>query len=535
MNQAMGRAKGFANGFTPGQRGIILVAILGLILGAVALTNWVSQPTWTPVFSQLSGAGASQVVEELQAQGVQYKLADGGATVLVPQSQVYDLRVSLSGKGIPNAEGTEGWAILDQQGMTATEFQQNTAYKRALEGELNKTLQSISGVNTAIVRLSIPEDSVFAEEKQKPTAAVLLSLAPGTTLSKGQVRSVTHLVAGSVPGLEPGKVTVSDGNGTMLTAPTDGSGGTGAAASLANDADEQTAQFEDRVAGKTQQMLDQVLGPGRAVVQVSAALDFDTKHSTTETYFASPVVPLSEETSREIYGNPPGGAGGLLGVVTPTPVASGASGSGYSKDSRTTNNGVGKSIIEAVAAPGAVKRLNVAVVLDSNAPGGIEPAKVQALVSSAVGIDSARGDVVQVDTLPFDTTATESAKKELEQAEAAAKTAGYVDLGKKAGLGLLLLIVAIVMMLKKRKSGGVTTVDATATDLPQGLLVPSRVEAIGGGRRELGAGPGGGREDEAPTPAIERERLRDEVASFVDSQPDEIAMLVQGWLEQRST
>ncbi len=122
MNQAMGRAKGFANGFTPGQRGIILVAILGLILGAVALTNWVSQPTWTPVFSQLSGAGASQVVEELQAQGVQYKLADGGATVLVPQSQVYDLRVSLSGKGIPNAEGTEGWAILDQQGMTATEF-----------------------------------------------------------------------------------------------------------------------------------------------------------------------------------------------------------------------------------------------------------------------------------------------------------------------------------------------------------------------------------------------------------------------------
>ncbi|MFN8080943.1 MAG: flagellar basal-body MS-ring/collar protein FliF [Kineosporiaceae bacterium] len=536
MNQAMGRAKGFAGGFTPGQRGIILVAALGLILGAIALTRWVSQPTWTPLFGETSSADTQKIVEELQAEGAQYKLGGNGNTVMVPQSQLYALRVSVGAKGLPSTTSqSSSWAIFDQQGMTATEIQQNAAYQRAIEGDLAKTLQAIAGVNTAIVKLAIPKDSVFVTEKDKTTASVLLSLAPGTTLSKSQVRSVTNLVATSVPGLLTENVAVSDGNGTLLTAPNDGSGG--AAASNANDTDEQTAQFEDRVAAKTQQMLDQVLGAGSAVVQVSASLDFDAKHSTTESYLPSPVLPLNEQTSREAYNPGPGGVGGLLGVITPSPLSSALGTGQYYKDSTTRNNGVGKSIVEAESAPGAVKRLSVAVALDSSAAGGVDPATVQALVASAVGIDSTRGDVVQVNAVPFNKAAAEKTAKELAKAEAAAKTAGYIDMGKKGGLGLLIVVVAVVLMLKQRKAKD-ATVDATATDLPDGLLVPSRIEAIGGDRmRELGAAPAGegdAPEQEVLNPILERERLREEVASFVDSQPDDIAQLVQGWLEQRS-
>lgn len=535
MSQAMGRAKSLAGGFTPGQRGIVLVAMVALVLGAVALTKWVAQPSWTPLYSQLSGQDASAIVEELRSQNTQYKLADGGNTVLVPQSQVYDLRVSLSGKGLPSTTGKDGWSILNQQGMTATELQQNAAYQQALEGELNRTLGAISGVNTAIVRLSMPTKDVFATEEEKPKAAVLLALAPGTTLSKSQIRSVTHLVAGSVPGLQPGKVSVSDGNGILLTPPDDAGTGTGNSPGLAGDADEQTAQYEDRKAAEIQRMLDTMLGPGNSVVRVSAELDFSKRHSTTESYLPSPVTPLSEQTSRETYANPSAGAGGLLGVITPSPVASRLGTNGYLKEERTVNNGVGKAVTEEESAPGAPRRLSVAVVVDSEAAGGVDSAKLQQIVASAVGIDPQRGDVVQVDLMPFDRTASETTKKELEAVQKAQKTAGYIDVGKKAGMVLLIVIVAIILMLKR--PGGRTTVDATARDLPGGMLMPSRIEAIGAERmRELGVGPAGGLEMGGMTeqqPALEREKLRDEVSAFVDSQPEEIAQLVQGWLSRR--
>ncbi len=529
MNQAMGRARGLAGGFTPGQRGILLVAIVALVMGAVALTNWVAQPTWTPLFTQLSGSDANAIVEELRGQGVEYKLADGGATVLVPQSQVYDLRVAIAGKGLPDNAGGEGWPLLDKQGMTATDFQQNVAYQRAIEGELNKTLGSITGVNTAVVRLAIPKRDVFAAEEDKPTAAVLLALAPGVTLDKGQIRSVTHLVAGSVPGLDPAAVTVSDANGAMLSAAVNDAG------AAAGDADEQTAQYEDRLSTAVQQMLDRVLGQGNAVVRVNAQLNYDTTHRTSESYLPSPVIPLSEQTSRETYNVGPGATGGTLGVITPTPIGSGVGTNGYLKEDATRNNGVGKVITEEQAAPGGIERLTAAVIINSDAAGGADTAKVQALVSSALGVDSTRGDLVTVDTMPFDKTTAEATKKEIAAAESAAKTAGYIDLGKKAGLGLLILIVAIVMMIKSKKSGA--SVDASASDLPDGMLMPSRIEAIGADRmRELGPGTHGpemGGMTES-TPALEREKLRDEVSSFVDSQPEEIAQLVQGWLTERS-
>jgi flagellar M-ring protein FliF len=330
-------------------------------------------------------------------------------------------------------------------------------------------------------------------------------------------------------------VTVSDGNGAMLSTPENGAG-TAGAAGIANDADEQTAQYEDRLSHAVQQMLDRVVGQGNAVVRVNAQLNYDTRHSTSESYLPSPVIPLSEQTSRETYGSNGNAAGGVLGVVTPSPVASPSGTGGYLKEAATRNNGVGKVITEEQAAPGGIERLTAAVILNADASGAADTAKIQALVSSALGVDSTRGDLVTVDTMPFDKTTAEATKKEIAAAASAAKTAGYIDLGKKAGLGLLVLIVAILVMMKSKGSGG-ASVDASASDLPDGMLMPSRMEAIGADRlRELGPGAGGtamgGMIDS--NPALERDKLRGEVSSFVDSQPEEIAQLVQGWLSQRN-
>jgi flagellar M-ring protein FliF len=531
MNQSALRIKAILAGFTPGQRAIVLVAVAGLALGAFGLARWVAQPTWTPLYGSLSGSDANAIVEQLRTDNVPYQLADGGATILVPQSQVYALRVSLSGKNLPTGD-SQGYSLLDSQGLTATDFQQNVAYRRALEGELSKTLQAMTGVRTAIVHLAMPKRDVFASEQDKPTGSVLLALQPGTTLDSSQVRAITHLVAGSVEGLDAADVTVSDANGRMLSSPDTGAAGAAAAAS---EADAQTAKFEDRMSQNVQQMLDRVLGPGNSVVRVNAQLDYATRDSTSERFVSETgVAPLSQATVSETWAGGSSGAGGALGQTLPTltPAAQGAGGGAYVKEQNTVNNAVGKVVDRSQAAPGAVQRLTVAVVLDAANAGTADPNQVQQLVANAVGLNPTRGDSVQVDKIPFDTKAADAAAKELAAADAAAKTTGYLDLAKKAGLGLL--IVVALFLLTRRGKKDRTAIDALARDLPEsaGMVLPPRVTAaIGPGS----SGEAGSAATARPAvePVIDRERMRDEVAQLVDAQPEEVAQVLQGWLSER--
>ncbi|HET9657790.1 MAG TPA: flagellar basal-body MS-ring/collar protein FliF [Kineosporiaceae bacterium] len=534
LTQTLGRARSLLKGFTPGQRGVIVVAAIALVFGAFLLTRWAAQPTWTPLYTNLSGSDANAIVEQLRADNVQYQLADGGATVLVPQAQVYDLRVSLAGKGLPNT-GNNGYSVLDSQGMTATDLQQNVAYQRALESELGKTLQSINGVQTAIVHLAIPKKSVFSSEQDKTTASVLLALAQGTTLDRNQVRAVTHLVASSIPGLDPAQVTVTDAKGNLLS--TQGIGGDGAPGQ-AGDADQQTAQVEDRMSRTVQQMLDKVLGPGHAVARVNAQLNYDTRATTSERFLSETgVPPLSEATTTETYSGAGAGAGGNLGGTWPTltPGVGAAGGGSYARSQKTADNAIGKVVESAQAAPGSIERLTVAVVMDSTTTGKTDPNTVQQMVANAVGLDPKRGDSVTVSSLPFDTSAATAAAKEVKAAASAAQTAQYLDLAKKAGLVLAAIVVGVILL---RRRGRGASVQAYASDLPdQALVLPGAVQPA------LGAGPASGQfalpGHELPAldleaeQAMNRERLRDEVARMVDNQPEEVAQVIQGWLSQR--
>jgi flagellar M-ring protein FliF len=523
MQQTLGRAKGFMNGFTSGQRTVVIVAVIALAMGAFALSRWVAQPTWTPLFGSLAGADADAVVQQLQADGVSYRLADGGSTILVPQDQVYAERIALSGKGLPAGEQSDGWSLLDKQGITATDFQQNIAYRRALEGELAKTLEAMSGVNTAIVHLAIPQKDVFSTEADKTTASVLLSLQPGTQLSDEQVRAVTHLVSGSVESLDPADVTVTDQNGKLLSSSSgNGAGDTAAAASQT---DEQTATFENRIGSEVQRVLDSVVGTGHSVVRVNAQLDFNSTDTTSETYAQpSPAVsPQSAATVQEQYSGAGTAGGGTLGQIIPTPLPSASGNGSYIRNQSTVNNSVDKTVQRQKTAPGQVKRMTVAVVLDAKTAGTLNPGQIQQIVANSVGLDPTRGDSVQVDTLPFDTTAAAAANKEIAAAAGAAKTAQYIDIGKKALLGLVVLIVLILFMRRRTKEQAM--IEATASDLPQRDSV---LLGAAGGAAALEAGqlalPG--------ESDVNRERMRHDVAALVDNQPDDVAELLQGWLAE---
>jgi flagellar M-ring protein FliF len=534
VSQAVNRAKELLQGFTPGQRGIIVIASIALVFGAVALTRWAAQPTWAPLYTNLSGADASAVVEQLGADNVQYKLADGGNTVLVPQTQVYDLRVQLAGKGLPTADDNS-YSVLDDQGLTATDFQQNIAYRRALEAELDQTLQSIDGVKTAVVHLAIPQKDVFSTEEDKPTASVLLSLNPGFTPASDQVRAVTNLVAGSVEGLDPDDVTVSDASGTLLSTQ---SGGAAGAAAAASEADAQTAAYETRLGESVQTMLNTVLGPGKAVVRVNAQLNYDTRATTSERYVSEEGVdPLAESTVHETYAGSGEDSSGALGQVWPTLTGGEGAGGTYERIEETRDNAVGTVVENAQAAPGSVERLTVAVVLDSAAAGSVDTTQISSMVSNAVGIDNARGDSVDVATMAFDTTATEAAQAELAEAESAAKTAQYIDLGKKAGIGLA--VIAAILLLRRRGKKH-PQVDAYASDLPDdgpNPLIPGGgvANALPTGAADQ-ASLSADREQasiEARAAAANRDNLRSEVVQLVENQPDEVAQVIQGWLSQR--
>ena len=532
----VGRTSATFRDFAPAQKAISVLLVAGLLVGGLFFFRWASAPSYSPLFSGLAPADASAIVEQLNSAGTPYELADGGQTVLVPKDLVYDARVSLSGQGLPAGE-TTGYSLLDEQGLTASEFRQRVDYQRALEGELVKTVQAIDGVETAVVHLAIPEKDVFADDDGKVTASVLVATRPGSELASPQVRSIVHLVASSIEGLNPDDVTVADSSGKVLSAAGEGGMAGG------DDARSQATQaYEDRLTASLEEMLEPMVGVGHAVVRLTADLDFDQTQTRTERFEAAQgVPPLSASTTEETYtGNGGQPVGGVLGPDNISVPPGGANGDGtgdYSKTSSVVDNAVGKVTEERKSAPGAVQRLNVAVLLDATTAGTVDPNQIRALVASAVGIDPQRGDTLEVQRQAFNDDAAADAAAELEAAKKAEERAGMMSTVKTGAIALAVLLALGIMWLsgrrKRKQNADVELQKAQLELLRQQQLLEleaahrTALENPDGAVAELEAGPGPDEE------ALRMDRMRDEIGDLVDSQPDEVAQLLRGWLADR--
>ena len=339
--------------FTPGQKVVTVAVGLALVVGGFAFSSWASKPSYAPLFTNLAPADASGIIDKLNATKTPYKLAANGTSILVPQKDVYDLRLNMSAAGLPSS-GSSGYSLLDQEGITTSEFKQHVDYQRALEGELSKTIKSISGVRDAAVHLAIPQQSVFTDGTQKTTGSVLLTTDPGATLTSGQVQSVVNLVSSSVPGLAADQVSVSDASGKVLSVA--GDANSGAAADTRTEA---IAQYNKRISGEVQQMLDRLVGAGHSVVTVNADLDFDKNNTVSDSYvYATGIPPLSEANTTETYGPGQNGAGGVLGAASPSPTRgcpAPARRGRLPKTTTTRDNAVDESTETRNAAPGKVR------------------------------------------------------------------------------------------------------------------------------------------------------------------------------------
>ena len=530
VNRTLTRLRTTFLSFTMGQRLVAVIGTAALVLAAFMVFRWVSTPNYAPLYSNLASEDASSIIDELNAEGVSYELADGGNTIMVPRDAVYSTRIALSGKGLPAKGSQDGYGLLDGQNISTSDFQEQTDFKRAMEGELAKTIEAIDGINTAVVHLAIPEKRVFSDQQDPTTASVLIDTAPGTTIDAEKVQAIVNLVASSIDGLDPSNVTVADASGKVLSSE-NGVGGSGTQAQA-------VADFQTQKTQQIQAVLDRIVGAGNSTVQVSADLDFDKAIQDSTTYNTKKKVPaLSESRSSETYKGT-GGLTGTTGVVGPdgqmdTTTGSTITGGGstgpndYAKKSETRDNAVETTVEHREAAPGSIRSLHVGIVLDPSAAPNIDPAAVQQLVSAAVGIDPKRGDTVDVTQMPFDRTADQAAAAEIAAAAAAKKKAQQFTMIRNGGIAVAILAMLLLAWLRSRR--GRRNREERTAYLVEQLRLDAADRAAAAAALE-------------PSPAVAaletadqavNEELRRELATLAERQPDEIATLLRGWLVER--
>jgi flagellar M-ring protein FliF len=449
-------------------RALLVMVTVGVLVAVGATWRWASQATYTTLYTDLAPEEAGEIVDELTTLGVSYKLSAGGTALLVPDGEAQEVRVKMAALGYPRG-GVMGYEIFDQSNLGMTDFLQKVNFRRALEGEIAKSIMSLSEVAAARVHLVIPESRLYARDQKTPTASVVLKL--NRALSPGQVSGIEHLVAASVEGLDPANIALVDYRGKLLSNGYRGDEET----RLSSTQLDLRKNVERHLEQKAQTMLDRTLGSGTAVVRVIADLNFDKVERSAETYDPDQVAIRSEETTTSRPGD--GEEGG-------------------NQSAAITNYEISKSVERVVSAYGTVKRLSVAVMVDGHyttpagaaedAPPVYEPRgadelqKIGAIVRTAVGFDSARTDRMEIVSLAFDTRALDDSRQGL---DTVADYQFYYDVGKRVLYGLLILaalfyVRKIFKRLGKALQSAQTVPSASPTKAePELSAEPQRVRA----------------------------------------------------------
>lgn len=495
----------FVNGFTTGQKAMTILAVIALAFGGLFYSKFVASPSYAPLFTGLAPTDAAAMTSKLQASSIPYQLADGGATILVPQPDVFQQRLNMAQAGLP-ANSTVGLSILDKVGITSSQITQQADYQRALQGELASTIEAIQGVTSAQVNLALVSNDVFAiSNNQAPSASVLVTLAPGATLSSGQVQGIVHLVASSIPNLTPANVTLVDQNGNVLAAP--GMDTSASSNSTATDA------YNQALETSLQGMLASLVGANNAVVRVNATLNFNQVTTQSQTVQTSPngtpvTAPTQVQTATQNFAGVGSPTGGVLGGIT----TGAASNSTYKQTNNTTSYALGQTNQTVTQAPGQVQHLSVAVLMNSKVK-GVSPAQVRQLVAAAAGIVASRGDVVSVVQMPFSTVAAKQAAVAAAAAQAGNSTSSLFSLLKTLLLVLGILGVLFLIFRTSRREVRSEIPIAALNATGDEELMESYIKQL---------------------PPAEAPILSDDVVDFIEAQPDDVAKLLRVWMTSTS-
>ncbi len=408
-------------GNLPTPKKIMVIGLVGIaVAGFFFLILALQKPSYILLYSGLSSEDASAIVEELKKDKVPHRISADGGGVMVPADKVYELRMTLAGKGLP--QSGVGFEIFDDVNIGTTEFVQKMNFQRAVQGELARTISQLDQIERSRVHITIPKDSVFIEDQKQPTASVFLKLKPGVKLHPKQVKGITYLIAGAVEGLSADNVTIMDTKGRVLSSPRD----EGQAVGLSSTQMEMQQNIERSLENSIQTMLEKVLGKDKVIARINATLNFQQVQKTEELYDPNITAVRSEQTSKEKSSGQSGSPSGIPGVASNVPGAGGgATVTGNSKNfqrqNETINYEINKVTRHVVEPVGAIKRLSVAVLVDGTykleegsdeqtyVPRTAEEmSKYETLIKGIVGFDEERGDRVHVENIPMDTGLDES-------------------------------------------------------------------------------------------------------------------------------
>lgn len=518
--------------FSINQRMIILVALAGSVAGLIALALWTQQPDMQVLFTNLNSEDAASIIDKLKESKTPYDTTGGGATILVPTAQVHDLRLTLASQGIPKGGGV-GYEIFDRTSIGMSEFVQKLNYRRALQGELARTIAQMPEVERARVHLAIPERRLFAAEQERPRASVVVALRNAQALSKGQVQGVVHLVASSVEGLQARDITVVDGHGHLLSSTVQDE-----TAGLTNTQLEYQRTIEKDIEGRIQSMLERIVGLNKAEVRVSSLIDFRKVETTEERYDPNGQVVRSEQRGQEKANGVNGISGGVPGVQSnvppgteqePTPTSSNAT----QTKNETVNYEISRTVSRIVEPIGSIKQLSVAVLVDgtyeiprtadgetADKPAGEVVKKyiprseedlkrIEDIVKKAMGYSAERQDQVQVVNVQFGFGPEEPATAAVEAvAESAQPWMPYMRYAVGALLFLLILFFVVRPLIAML---GVSSIESAAATEAAAPALPASVSAV-----------------EA---SLESGASRAQIVDMARKNPDGTAVVVKQWLK----
>jgi flagellar M-ring protein FliF len=516
---------------------LIALAIAGIVLVPL-FVRWAGTPSYEVAFSGLSEADAGQIVEQLIEDGLTYQLRNSG-TILVPSENVYEVRLKMARLGLPQG-GTVGFELFNGNTLGMTEFTQRVNYQQALEGELERTIASMESVEAVRVHIVLPEKALLSGDQAPATASVTIQENPSRQLDSAQVSSITHLIASSVEGMQPENVVVVDVNGNLLAS------GTGENGGMAGQNDTQRAAeiaVAKDIQVNVQRLLDSALGPNRSVVQANVSMDWTERETTVQSFDPETAAIRSSQVVSETYTTSGGVTGGIPGADTNLPPggegeATGAQSSDYQRSEEVTNYEITQTETREVAPAGKIERISISVLVD----GVTEPDQLntlQAAISAAAGVDSARGDTLAVESLAFDRTYYEEQATDIAEGE---RTSLYFQIGQYvlAFLGVAALLWYVQRLLANLRLASTQAWTPVLRPVAQ-VALPDMAGAGAAPRPQLEEAKAAQlAAHEAPAyaaieakiPSPEDEKLQRTVSRLAEENPSTVAEIIQLWLNE---
>ena len=530
---------GFIGQMTPARRiGVFLTALV-IVFATIALFRFTGETTYQPLMSNLSPEDAAGIIRTLREKRIPFKVDDTGRNISIPAESVYDLRLELSTMGLPQS-GVVGYEVFDKQSLGTTSFVQKVNQKRALEGELMRTINQIKGVRRSRIHLAIPQKSTFVEDQKKTTASVVLDLEPGTQLSEKQVFGIGNLVARGVEGMDVADVVIVDSMGKTLSRN---------ASDALSQATASQLDFKQKIEGdlerRIEEMLSRVVGEGRVVARVSADLDFSQVSETQTIYDAEgSAVRSVQRDNKSMEGSRPG-PGGVPGAQSNQPGVQGGNGSQVRSDTKSasevTNYEVPQTIRKTARSVGQVNRLSVAVVVDGHlvrakneegeVTSKVEPwsadklKEFETVIATAAGIDRTRGDTIEIRNMEFSQVDFEDAQRTVAEAERQSYFKNMLTYGL---VGLMILMFFLLVVRPFIRWITDNTIDSVDSFLPQTIEELERLQKnaqLPGMEEAVPVMP-----EQIDPEKVEGEMIKEKIITMVDSNPQKAALILHDWL-----